>query len=107
MQDVFVQQTTLTVPASHAEHGDDYVIEWQDPVICLLYTSWNKLWPFGLRHGRVCSKPAVWQLWFKVAVSYTHLDVYKRQVFWKRSAAVCTRPICAPLTCALPWKQPG
>lgn len=33
MQDVFVQQTTLTVPASHAEHGEDYVIEWQDPVI--------------------------------------------------------------------------
>ena len=31
MQDVFVQQTTLTVPASHAEHGEDYVIEWQDP----------------------------------------------------------------------------
>ena len=24
MQDVFVQQTTLTVPASHAEHGEDY-----------------------------------------------------------------------------------
>lgn len=33
MQDVFVQQTTLAVPASHAEHGEDYVIEWQDPVI--------------------------------------------------------------------------
>lgn len=33
MQDVFVQQTTLTVPVSHAEHGEDYVIEWQDPVM--------------------------------------------------------------------------
>lgn len=33
MQDVFVQQTTLTVPASHAEHGEDYVIEWQNPVM--------------------------------------------------------------------------
>ena len=33
MQDIFVQQTTLTVPASHAEHGEDYVIEWQDPVM--------------------------------------------------------------------------
>ena len=33
MQDVFVQQTTLTVPASHVEHGEDYVIEWQDPVM--------------------------------------------------------------------------
>ena len=33
MQDVFVQQTTLAIPASHAEHGEDYVIEWQDPVM--------------------------------------------------------------------------
>lgn len=33
MQDVFVQQTTLAVPASHAEHGEDHVIEWQDPVM--------------------------------------------------------------------------
>lgn len=33
MQDVFRQQTTLAVPASHAEHGEDYVIEWQDPVM--------------------------------------------------------------------------
>ena len=33
MQDVFVQQTTLAVPASHAEHGEDYVIEWQEPVM--------------------------------------------------------------------------
>ena len=33
MQDVFVQQMTLAVPASHAEHGEDYVIEWQDPVM--------------------------------------------------------------------------
>lgn len=33
MQDVFVQQTTLAVPASYAEHGEDYVIEWQDPVM--------------------------------------------------------------------------
>lgn len=33
MQDVFVQQTILAVPASHAEHGEDYVIEWQDPVM--------------------------------------------------------------------------
>lgn len=29
------------------------------------------------------------------------------RAFWKRSAAACTRPTCAPLTCALPWKQPG
>lgn len=33
MCNAFVQQTTLAVPASHAEHGEDYVIEWQDPVM--------------------------------------------------------------------------
>ena len=30
---------------------------------------WGKLWPFGLRHGRVISKPSVWQLWFKVVAA--------------------------------------
>lgn len=40
MQDVFVQQTTLTVPASHAEHGEDYVIEWQDPVMEKYVRKW-------------------------------------------------------------------
>lgn len=33
MKELFVQQMTLAVPASHAEHGEDYVIEWQDPVM--------------------------------------------------------------------------
>lgn len=40
MQDVFVQQTTLTAPASHAEHGEDYVIEWQDPVMEQYVRKW-------------------------------------------------------------------
>ena len=34
-------------------------------ILAVVVLFWNKLWPFGLRHGRVCSKPAVWQLWFK------------------------------------------
>lgn len=33
MKELFVQQMTLAVPASHAEHGEDYVIEWLDPVM--------------------------------------------------------------------------
>ena len=37
--------------------------------MCIRDRFWNKLWPFGLRHGRVCSKPAVWQLWFKVVAA--------------------------------------
>ena len=31
-------------------------------ILAVVVLFWNKLWPFGLRHGRVCSKPAVWQL---------------------------------------------
>ena len=30
---------------------------------------WNKLWPFGLKQGRVISKPSVWSLWFKVVAA--------------------------------------
>ena len=30
-------------------------------ILAVVVLFWNKLWPFGLRHGRVCSKPAVWQ----------------------------------------------
>ena len=28
-------------------------------ILAVVVLFWNKLWPFGLRHGRVCSKPAV------------------------------------------------
>ena len=38
-------------------------------ILAVVVLFWNKLWPFGLRHGRVCSKPAVWQLWFKVVAA--------------------------------------
>mgnify|MGYP002589464230 CR=1 FL=1 len=31
-------------------------------ILAVVVLFWNKLWPFGLRHGRVCSKTAVWQL---------------------------------------------
>ena len=38
-------------------------------ILAVVVLFWNKLWPFGLRHGRVCSKPVVWQLWFKVVAA--------------------------------------
>ena len=38
-------------------------------ILAVVVLFWNKLWPFGLSHGRVCSKPAVWQLWFKVVAA--------------------------------------
>lgn len=33
MTELFAQQKEITVPARQAEHGEDYVIEWQDPVM--------------------------------------------------------------------------
>ena len=40
--------------------------------------SGGKLWPFGLRHGRVISKPSVWQLWFKVVAATLPVLVISR-----------------------------
>ena len=38
-------------------------------ILAVVVLFWGKLWPFGLRHGRVISKPPVWSLWFKVVVA--------------------------------------
>ncbi len=38
-------------------------------ILAVVVLFWSKLWPFGVQHGRVISKPAVWQLWFKVVVA--------------------------------------
>ncbi len=38
-------------------------------ILAVVVLFWSKLWPFGVQHGRVVSKPSVWQLWFKVVVA--------------------------------------
>ena len=38
-------------------------------ILAVVVLFWSKLWPFGIQHGRVVSKPTVWQLWFKVVVA--------------------------------------
>ncbi len=38
-------------------------------ILAVVVLFWGKLWPFGLRHGRVISKPSVWSLWFKVVAA--------------------------------------
>ena len=38
-------------------------------ILAVVVLFWGKLWPFGLRHGCVISKPSVWQLWFKVVAA--------------------------------------
>lgn len=38
-------------------------------IMAVVVLFWSKLWPFGMRHGRVISKPSVWNLWFKVVVA--------------------------------------
>ncbi len=38
-------------------------------ILSVIVLFWGKLWPFGIKHGRVISKPRVWELWFKVVVA--------------------------------------
>ena len=38
-------------------------------ILAVVVLFWNRLWPFGLRQGRVISKPSVWNLWFKVVAA--------------------------------------
>ena len=38
-------------------------------IMAVVVLFWGKLWPFGLRHGRIVSKASVWSLWFKVVVA--------------------------------------
>lgn len=38
-------------------------------ILAVVVLFWGKLWPFGLRHGRITSKTPVWSLWFKVVVA--------------------------------------
>lgn len=38
-------------------------------ILAVVVLFWDKLWPFGVRHGRLTSKPAVWSLWVKVVVA--------------------------------------
>ncbi len=38
-------------------------------IMAVVVLFWSKLWPFGVQHGRVISKPTVWQLWFKVVAA--------------------------------------
>ena len=46
----------------------DVVIQF-GAILAVVVLFWGKLWPFGLRHGCVISKPSVWQLWFKVVAA--------------------------------------
>ena len=38
-------------------------------IMAVVVLFWNKLWPFGVKQGKVISKSNVWTLWFKVVVA--------------------------------------
>ena len=59
-------------------------------ILAVVVLFWNKLWPFGLRHGRVCSKPAVWQLWFKVVAATIPVLIISRWTTGLRPASTIT-----------------
>ena len=57
-------------------------------ILAVVVLFWNKLWPFGLKQGRVISKPSVWSLWFKVVAAtipvlvISPLDVWMEAHFY-------------------------
>ncbi len=38
-------------------------------ILAVVVLYWGRLWPFGLRHGRLTAKPEAWSLWIKVAAA--------------------------------------
>ena len=74
-------------------------------ILAVVVLFWNKLWPFGLRHGRVCSKPAVWQLWFKVvAATIPVLIISRWTTGWRRTSTITSRwPPCSSCTVCCSW----
>ncbi|MBU3820381.1 MAG: undecaprenyl-diphosphate phosphatase [Candidatus Faecalibacterium intestinavium] len=38
-------------------------------ILAVVVLYWGRLWPFGLRHGRLSAKPEAWSLWIKVAAA--------------------------------------
>ena len=61
-------------------------------ILAVVVLFWGKLWPFGLRHGRVISKPSVWQLWFKVVAATLPVLVISRWTTGWRLTSITTSP---------------
>ena len=38
-------------------------------ILAVVVLYWGRLWPFGLRHGRLTAKPEAWSLWIKVTAA--------------------------------------
>ena len=63
-----VEGITEWLPISSTGHMILVVIQ-LGAILAVVVLFWNKLWPFGLRQGKVISKPSVWNLWFKVVAA--------------------------------------
>lgn len=61
-------------------------------ILAVVVLFWNKLWPFGLRQGKVISKPSVWNLWFKVVAATLPVLVISRWTTGWRSTSITTSP---------------
>ena len=71
-------------------------------ILAVVVLFWGKLWPFGLRQGRVISKPSVWSLWFKV-VAATWSSA-RWTTGWRRTSTITSRwPPCSSSTVCCSW----
>ena len=61
-------------------------------ILAVVVLFWGRLWPFGLRHGCVISKPSVWQLWFKVVAATLPVLVISRWTTGWRLTSITTSP---------------
>ena len=77
-------------------------------IMAVVVLFWGKLWPFGMKQGRVISKPSVWNLWFKVvAATIPVLIISRWTTGWKLTSTITSRlPRCSfcMARCSLLWR---
>ena len=74
-------------------------------ILAVVVLFWGKLWPFGLRQGRVISKPSVWSLWFKVVAATLPVLVISPLDDWMEAHFYTTSrwPPCSSCTVCCSW----
>ncbi len=69
-------------------------------ILAVVVLFWGKLWPFGLRQGRVISKPSVWNLWSRWwPLPCRCWSSARWTIGWRRTSTITSRwPPCSSCT---------